>query len=90
MDSVRSWVVGVARSVICGYLYPKMVGLWGRIAGVRIFDTRLRRVRRWSGSSCWRCTVNGARGARALATRGSSQLYCNGVQWVTFKFNLKF
>lgn len=35
MGSVRSWVVGVARSVVCGYLYPKMVGLWGWIAGVR-------------------------------------------------------
>ena len=61
MDSVRSWEVGVARSVICGYLYPKMVGLWERIAGVRIFDTRLRRVRSWSGISCRRCTENGAR-----------------------------
>lgn len=35
MDGVRSWVVGVARLVVCGYLYPKMVGLWGWIAGVR-------------------------------------------------------
>ena len=40
MDSVRSWVVGVARSVICAYLYPKMVGLWAWTADVRIFDTR--------------------------------------------------
>lgn len=35
MDSVRSWVVGVARSVVYGHLYPEMVGLWGWIAGVR-------------------------------------------------------
>lgn len=35
MDGVRSWVVGVARSIVCGYLYPKMVGLWDWIAGVR-------------------------------------------------------
>lgn len=34
--------------------------------------------------------VHRERRARALATRGPSQLYCNGVQWVTFKFNLKF
>lgn len=70
MDSVRSWVVGVARSVVCGYLYPKMVGLWGWIAGVRdiVID-----------------------GCRLLPLLGNPfQLYCNGVQWVTFKFNLKF
>ncbi len=35
----RSWVVCVARSIVCGYLYPKMVGLWGRAVDVRIFDT---------------------------------------------------
>lgn len=27
---------------------------------------------------------------RPLAACGTFQLYCNGVQWVTFKFNLKF
>ena len=36
-----SWIVSAPgwlawqRSVVCGYLYPKMVGLWGWIAGVR-------------------------------------------------------
>ena len=40
-------MVGVAQSVVCGYLYPKMVGLWGRIADMRIFDTRPGRVKRW-------------------------------------------
>ena len=60
MDGVRSWVVGVARSVVCGYLYPKMVGLWGWIAGVRIFDTRLRCERRWSGRWARRRGVSGA------------------------------
>lgn len=33
----------------------------------------------------------GARAAWVIACGGDpSQLYCNGVQWVTFKFNLKF
>ena len=50
MDGVRSWVVGVARSVDCSYLYPKVVGLWGRAAGVRIFDTRPGCVWLWSGA----------------------------------------
>ena len=27
---------------------------------------------------------------RPLTVCNPSQLYCNGVQWVTFKFNLKF
>ena len=31
------------------------------------------------------------RAAWVIACGGDpSQLYCNGVQWVTFKFNLKF
>ena len=46
MDSVRSWVVGVARLVVCGCLYPKVVGLWVWIAGTRIFDTKRRLGRR--------------------------------------------
>lgn len=60
MDSVRSWVVGVARLVVCCYLYPKVVGLWGRIAGMRIFDTRLRREHYWSGRWARRRGVSGA------------------------------
>ena len=66
MGSVRSWVVGVARSVICGYLYPKMVGLWGRAAGVRIFDTRQTGAREALGGA-WMLVVWRFRGVRASA-----------------------
>ena len=49
-------------------------------------------VRRWSGAGAdgvaWMTRVGGR--WRPLTGRGSFQLYCNGVQWVTFKFNLKF
>ena len=57
------------RSVICGYLYPKMVGLWAWIAGVRIFDTRLRRERRWSGRWARRRGVSGAGGQACAGDR---------------------
>ena len=92
MGSVRSWVVGVARSVVCGYLYPKMVGLWGRAAGVRIIDTRrgARAVLVGALVLVARCFRGVGRPLVTVGSGGTFQLYCNGVQWVTFKFNLKF
>lgn len=43
------------------------------------------------GMAAWRerCGLAGARW-RPLTVCNPFQLYCNGVQWVTFKFNLKF
>ena len=94
MDSVRSWVVGVARSVVYGYLYPKVVGLWGADCGHAHFrheaEARLVLVGAL-GMAAWRewCVLAGVRW-RPLTVCNPFQLYCNGVQWVTFKFNLKF
>ena len=59
---------------------------------MRIFDTRQgtggagRGV--GAGGVAWMTCVGGR--WRPLMERGSFQLYFNGVQWVTFKFNLKF
>lgn len=43
------------------------------------------------GMAAWRerCVLAGVRW-RPLTVCNPFQLYCNGVQWVTFKFNLKF
>ncbi|RHF98446.1 hypothetical protein DW645_05405 [Collinsella sp. AM23-17] len=43
------------------------------------------------GQTAWRerCGLAGVRW-RLLTVCNPSQLYCYGVQWVTFKFNLKF
>lgn len=84
MDSVRSWVVGVARSDVCSYLYPKVVGLWGWIADMRIFDTRLRRERRWSGRwARWR----GVSGAGWQACAGDRWRYATLPSFIATEYN---
>ena len=43
------------------------------------------------GQAAWRERRGLADGRqRPLTVCNPFQLYCNGVQWVTFKFNLKF